>query len=172
MTVAVRKLDRGLPRIDVLSPALIAKQRGEPIPAPGQRVAPETVERSLKAARRLLDEARRDREEAASVLAEARTHAATIVAEAVVTARAKIDVGPALPSVAEIIKATAMRHRITVGALLGRGRTRPVVAARHEAITLAHAARPDFSMPALGRIFRRDHTAILHALRKAKGGRP
>ena len=168
MTVAVRKLDRGLPRIDVLSPALIAKQRGEPIPAPGQRVAPETVERSLKAARRLLDDARRYREEAALVLADARTHAAMIVAEAEIAVRAKIDVGPSLPSIAEIIKATAVRHSITVSALLSQGRSRHLVAARHEAIALAHAARPDFSLPALGRIFRRDHTAILHALRKAK----
>ncbi|MBX3751922.1 MAG: hypothetical protein KF897_17725, partial [Opitutaceae bacterium] len=49
----------------------------------------------------------------------------------------------------------------------GASRTRHVVEARFEAIRLVRAARPDLSLPAIGRLFNRDHTTILHALKRA-----
>lgn len=159
MTVAVRKLDQGLPRVDMRSPALVARQRG---------AAPETVDGTLRMVRRMLDEARRDREAAASVLAEAHVQAAAIITETEVLIRQKISLPP-LPSVIDIIKAVGERHGFTLRAMLGRGQSRALAAARREAIALAHAARPDLNPSHLGRIFRRDRSTILHALAVARG---
>ncbi len=115
----------------------------------------------LAEARKLFAEATRERAEAARVLADAREEAELILA------RAQDAVAlPSLPSVKAILCEVASRHGVTIAAITGRSLRREVVAARHEAIALAHAARPDLSLPALGRLFRRDHTTILSALRK------
>src|SRR5690606_32097523 len=114
--------------------------------------------------RLLLAEARADREAAARLLAEARVEAQTIVAEARARAGAAND-DAALPCVADIQRQVAERHGFSVATLLGPGRSEVLVVARYEAIRLVHAARPDLSSAALGRLFRRDHTIILRALK-------
>lgn len=66
----------------------------------------------------------------------------------------------------DIIKDVAMKHGMTVAIIRGPSRSRSIVTARHDAMAKVHIARPDLSLPALGRIFHRDHTTLLHALRK------
>lgn len=156
---ARRRLDKGLPKLDMYR----QQTRKLPSDAPASPLA--ALCKLQAETRKLYAEARADREAAALALAEARLHAATIVAEAQVKVAAKVDAGPALPSVAEIQTATAERHGITLSALLGKGMARHIVAARYEAIRLAHAARPDLSSPSLGRLFRRDHTTVLRAIK-------
>lgn len=65
-----------------------------------------------------------------------------------------------------IIAEVEARHGLSAGDIPGPGRTARVVAARFEAIAEVRAAYPDKSLPWLGRVFNRDHTTILHALRK------
>jgi chromosomal replication initiation ATPase DnaA len=143
--------------------ACVAARPVAPEPRP---MAPSEIKALLRQARALMAEARAERAEAARVLADARVEAATLLAEA----RTKVEMaGPRLPSVAEIISAVAERRGVSHAAIVGRGASRLVVAARHEAIQIAHAARPDLSSTDLGRLFRRDHAAILYALRKGRG---
>jgi hypothetical protein len=72
------------------------------------------------------------------------------------------------PLVKDIIRRVALRHGLPIGLIKGNRRSKHIVAARHEAIVEAALARPDMSLPELGRQFGgRDHTTILHALRKA-----
>jgi chromosomal replication initiation ATPase DnaA len=64
-----------------------------------------------------------------------------------------------------IIARCAARHGYTAEQLKAKGRSKPLVAARNEAIALVAKCFPDFSMPHIGKIFGgRDHTTILHAL--------
>lgn len=56
--------------------------------------------------------------------------------------------------------------RITYGQIMGATRAIPVVEARHTCIYALHCARPDLSLPQIGKIFGRDHTSIMHAIRK------
>jgi chromosomal replication initiator protein len=70
-------------------------------------------------------------------------------------------------SAVEIIRNVAVAHGFRPCDILGDGKTRPLVVARYEAIHRVADAWPHLSLPAIGRIFRRDHTTILHALRKA-----
>ncbi len=105
------------------------------------------------------------------MLADAKIQAASIIAEAEVTAQVRFELKPHLPNVAEIIKGTAERHGFTVSALLGPGRSFAVVAARHEAMALAHAARPDLNHSQLGILFKRDRTTIIHALAITSGSK-
>jgi len=127
--------------------------------------------RDRVAAAEALAEIRRERRESAEVLAEARAQALTIITEAELAARALVR-HPTLPSVAAIQKEVAGRHGIPVQRLLGCNMARPLVAARDEAIALAHAARPDLSFPALGRLFRRDHSSIMSALKRYRSRNP
>lgn len=77
------------------------------------------------------------------------------------------------PSVKEIIAEVAKKRGVSVHAILGSDRFRWLVAIRHEAIVLAATLRPDLSLPVLGKAFGgKDHTTILHALRKAGVVRP
>lgn len=69
-------------------------------------------------------------------------------------------------SVRSIIAQVEREHGLPIGSIISPTRKAPVVKARFEAIVRAREARPDLSLPALGRIFRRDHTSILSALRK------
>lgn len=64
-----------------------------------------------------------------------------------------------------IIAAIAESHNLTKADIINQDRRRPVVRARHEAIAAVHKAHPNWSYPLLGRIFERDHTTILHALK-------
>lgn len=65
-----------------------------------------------------------------------------------------------------IIAEVALAHRVTVEDILGHGRSAPLVKARHEAIIEVAIRRPAFSLSQIGRCFSRDHTTILHVLRK------
>jgi chromosomal replication initiation ATPase DnaA len=65
----------------------------------------------------------------------------------------------------EIIMRVAKWRGVQFEAIIGPRRTRHIVAARFEAIRAVADARPDLSLPQLGRIFKRDHTSIIHALR-------
>jgi chromosomal replication initiation ATPase DnaA len=56
--------------------------------------------------------------------------------------------------------------------LISVRRTRVFIKPRHMAMTAVHEQRPDLSFPAIGRIFGgRDHTTILHAVRKTQAER-
>lgn len=69
-----------------------------------------------------------------------------------------------------IIAQVAAWHGLTYSDIIGPGRTAPLVLARQDAmvaVDLAVRARgTTLSLPALGRIFKRDHTTLLHSLRK------
>ena len=153
--------------------AVLAKRAGLPPPAPKTVVAPvrkmphydEHPSRILAEARKLFALATAERAEAARILADARIEAELIRSAAQAEAPA-----PHAPAIDAILRDVCERHGVTLSALRGVGRQRELTAARHEAIRLAHAARPELSMAALGRIFRRNHTTILHALRKDAGG--
>lgn len=174
---ALRQLDREMPRIRMLSPALTALQRkaAEPKPVALSDVA--------FARRKALAEIRIA---ADAIIAEARAEAAAIVNAALAEARQQIAAmtadacrhiadeqpGEHVPAervlIADIIRQTAERHGISARRLLGQGRAKQLVEARTEAIAMAYVARPDLSLPALGRLFgNRDHTTILHAVRRA-----
>jgi chromosomal replication initiation ATPase DnaA len=65
-----------------------------------------------------------------------------------------------------IIAEVALAHGVSVEDILGPGRSGPLVKARHQAIIEVATRRPAFSLPQIGRCFSRDHTTILHVLRK------
>lgn len=65
-----------------------------------------------------------------------------------------------------VIQAFADRHLVPVQVILGRSRVRPVVRLRQEAMRAVVAACPGTSVSEIARAFRRDHTTVLHALKK------
>ncbi|MGF6253803.1 helix-turn-helix domain-containing protein [Ensifer sp. LBL] len=50
-------------------------------------------------------------------------------------------------------------------------REKRLIEPRHRCMVAVYEERKDLSMPALGRIFRRDHTTIIHAVQKAEAKR-
>ena len=67
----------------------------------------------------------------------------------------------------EIIAKAAQKYDVSAKDILGPARFKTIVAARHEAIADVTQALPWLSYPQLGRIFgNRDHTTIMHALKK------
>ncbi|MER9164381.1 helix-turn-helix domain-containing protein [Mesorhizobium sp. M0715] len=173
---ALRQLDRDMPRIRMLSPALTVRQRKKAEPKPV------TLTDVAQARRAALAEIR---SAADAIIAEARAEAASIISAALAEARHQVATmaaeacrhiaeeqpGEYLPTdrvlVADIIRQAAERHGISARRLLGRGMNKQLVEARFDAMATAYVARPDLSLPALGRLFGRDHTTILHAVRKA-----
>lgn len=69
---------------------------------------------------------------------------------------------------ADIGRAIAATHGYLWTDILGPSRNRALVKVRQECIRAVADARTDLSLPQLGRIFNRDHTTILHALRKTR----
>jgi hypothetical protein len=67
-----------------------------------------------------------------------------------------------------ILRLVALKHTVHFSDMTGPCRTRVVVAARHEAVGIVYTHCRQVSLPALGRLFKRDHTTILHALRKLR----
>lgn len=66
-----------------------------------------------------------------------------------------------------IMRSVAYRHGISFQDLIGPSRKHVHVKARHEAIHEVKICYPCRSLPEIGRLFGgRDHTTILHALRK------
>lgn len=176
---ALRKLDRDLPRLDMRAPALAARQR--------ERLR-EKATAPLRADIRQARKAALDyiHAEAAKIIAAAQAEAAAIVdaalaearqqlAEAVKEARGLVDVAsvveehhPQRRMVADIIREVAVRTGVPAQRIVGRGAARHIVAARREAMAEAYLARPDLSLPVLGRLFGdRDHTTVRHALIRA-----
>ncbi|MBB3144903.1 chromosomal replication initiation ATPase DnaA [Phyllobacterium trifolii] len=71
------------------------------------------------------------------------------------------------PIGAAIVEFNARKHNLTVDDIKGDSRFRNIIAARYDAIVDLHHKRPELSLPEMGRIMGgRDHTTILHALRK------
>ena len=64
-----------------------------------------------------------------------------------------------------MIASVAKRHRVSPAAITGRSRGRSLVKARYDAIRSVREAFPELSSTDLGRVFKRDHTSILHALK-------
>jgi chromosomal replication initiation ATPase DnaA len=70
------------------------------------------------------------------------------------------------PLIAEIIAEVAKETGLTVALLVGDRRSRPIAAARHYAFWRA-ARETGASLAAIGRMFgERDHTTILHGIRR------
>jgi chromosomal replication initiation ATPase DnaA len=67
--------------------------------------------------------------------------------------------------VAEIITSVAAVHGIPVEAIMSPRRDRRAVDARFDAIVAVRNEHPHLSLTQLGRVFRKDHTSILHCLK-------
>lgn len=56
---------------------------------------------------------------------------------------------------------------ISYSQVIGASRNSAIVEARHTCVYAVHIARPDLSLPQIGKLFGgRDHTSILHCIRK------
>lgn len=64
-----------------------------------------------------------------------------------------------------LVERVCARSGVSVPALMAKGRTARLVATRHVAMYLARNLT-DLSLPRLGQIFHRDHTCVLHAVRR------
>jgi Bacterial dnaA protein helix-turn-helix len=64
----------------------------------------------------------------------------------------------------EALQAVSTRTCVPIADILGRNRRPPIAAARHEAVWRVRLAT-GWSLPRLGRFFKRDHTTVLHSLR-------
>lgn len=138
----MRALEEGLPRWDMRSPQLAAKQQAD---EDERRTARLHALREKLAAAAAADESKRaEAAETALLLKENGRVAATV-----------------------ILQEVAAAYGVTMAELLGPRRSVRLVAIRHEAIALIYCARPDMSLPQIGRVVNRDHTAILHAVKKA-----
>lgn len=69
-----------------------------------------------------------------------------------------------------LIAEVAAKHDVTVEDILSASRQNRIVQARREAIWVVRNARPALSYPALGRIFRRDHSTVMYHLAATKRG--
>ncbi|TIN80721.1 helix-turn-helix domain-containing protein [Mesorhizobium sp.] len=69
--------------------------------------------------------------------------------------------------VQQIIADIAHKHGLTYADILSPSRFRNLVTARYEAIAAVKTAKPMYSLLQLGRLFHRDHSTIVYALRKA-----
>lgn len=66
----------------------------------------------------------------------------------------------------EAIEEVAEKHNVSVGEILGEGRLSHICAARWDAIREVYNRHPTLSTVTLGKIFCRDHTSIMYALKK------
>lgn len=67
---------------------------------------------------------------------------------------------------APLIEQVAARHGLTLATIFDQDRRPHVVVARQEAIAAVHRQFPAWSYPVLGKVFRRDHSTVMHALRR------
>jgi hypothetical protein len=67
----------------------------------------------------------------------------------------------------EALRAVSTRTGVPLADILGRNRHPPIAAARHEAVWRVGLAT-GWSLPRLGRFFKRDHTTVLHSIREMK----
>lgn len=73
---------------------------------------------------------------------------------------------PERRSALKIIKEFCQANGADVAEIIGKGRARSVIQTRDACIRAVADERPDLSLLSLGRAFNRDHTTILHSLRK------
>lgn len=125
--------------------------------------AKETAQQIISTA---TEEAQHMRDAAVKALAEAR-HAAVGSIEEWLDATITLDCDKPIPG-ERIIKAVALKHNVQVAAIMGPSKSGRIVAIRHEAMVRVYQARPDLSLPQIGKLFDRDHTSVLHALRKVR----
>jgi chromosomal replication initiation ATPase DnaA len=71
-----------------------------------------------------------------------------------------------------IIAEEEARARVRRGAVMGKGRERATVDARHAAMRRVKALFPSKSSVEIGRLFGRDHTTVLYALGTLTRQRP
>lgn len=184
---ALRQLDRDLPRVDMYSPAFRRRVREA---KRREDAAASAIVREREIAIRQANRKRQREEEMAAHRALKRENrrlkvelgkAVKLIGEQAVFAQKMRDRDPLLfdegipverrtPAI-DIIKDVATKYGVPVGVIRGPSRCSEAVEARHRAIVLVHQARPDLSLPAMGRIFNRDHTSILYAIRKADASR-
>jgi hypothetical protein len=74
--------------------------------------------------------------------------------------------GISCDGVQSIIGKAAKMHGMDTSVVMSACRTAPVVAARDDAIVAVARSYPQYGLSDLGRIFNRDHTSILAALRR------
>jgi chromosomal replication initiation ATPase DnaA len=67
----------------------------------------------------------------------------------------------------EVLARVAFEHGLTVGDLTGPCKRKEYVAARWQAMKAIKTEFPDDSFASIGRLFKRDHTTVMHALRKS-----
>lgn len=73
-----------------------------------------------------------------------------------------------LPSPRFMIKLASLRHDIPANDIVSANKSNDVVAARDEAIALIWTHCRKMSLKEVGRLFNRDHSTILHVLRKMR----
>jgi chromosomal replication initiator protein len=71
------------------------------------------------------------------------------------------------PNPKHIIVSIARKYGLPITALLAPIRLKRVVDARHEAMAAVYVECPGLSLPDIGRLFNRDHTTCLSAIKKA-----
>lgn len=77
------------------------------------------------------------------------------------------DLPPARRPLGEFVDAAARDAGVPRAMITGEGRDARVVAARWRWMAAAYAE--GWGSPAIGRAFGKDHTSVLHALRRARG---
>lgn len=85
--------------------------------------------------------------------------------------RAAADLSPRERMLAVVAKVAAA-HGVATSDILTKGTRahkgpKKVSDARHQAIAAVHLAFPNLSSPQLGRLFQRDHSTILHSIKRA-----
>ncbi len=67
----------------------------------------------------------------------------------------------------QVILEVCQRHGVSYAQVMSKSRSRPIVKARAEAMWALKDWKPSLSLPQIGRMIGgRDHTTVLHALRK------
>lgn len=82
----------------------------------------------------------------------------------------RLGLRPGEPSILQIQQEVCERHKLTLAELLSPRRHALIVACRHEAMWEC-TKRTSFSLPVIGKAFRRDHTVVLYAAQKLGGNR-
>jgi chromosomal replication initiation ATPase DnaA len=64
-----------------------------------------------------------------------------------------------------VLHAIALHTDITVSQMMSSGRAQHIIRARHMAFKLLNEGAYPMSLKAIGRLFKRDHTTVLHGIR-------
>lgn len=74
--------------------------------------------------------------------------------------------GPQRKPALRIIAQVAACHRLTVEDIIGPSRKAPIILARQDAMVEVFLARTDLSFPMIGRVFHRDHSTVVHTVKR------